>query len=240
MKAFLFSIVVALAALSIAAPFWVNHRAQTKLAELEGTISRQAEEISRMTAPAQAVVHETEARLSNDELRELLRLRSEISRLHDPVAEANKLRAAVQPGIRSAVASAPVPSGPDYWPKDQLVSAGQGTPESTLKTAFWAMKNRDMNAMFSCLMPEMRAEAEADLRKEGRSAYLENQFTQMAEAMTSGSSAFRLVDKKTDADGDVSMRISFEGEGVVQDFVMRQVGNEWKIADLGRPNFSNH
>jgi len=67
---------------------------------------------------------------------------------------------------------------------------------------------------------------------------MENQFKEMGAAMTAGTSAFRLVDKRAVADEEVTLQLSFEGEGVTQDFTLKRIGSEWKLQGLGSARFS--
>src|SRR5947209_3992392 len=82
--------------------------------------------------------------LSRHQLRELLRLRSQVGQLHQTVTEKAplakrqaKLKAAVKESEKQV---AEEQAAANYWPKEQLAFAGYTDPESTMKSLLWAMK----------------------------------------------------------------------------------------------------
>jgi hypothetical protein len=236
MNSLAFPLLVLLALLSVAAPFFVKHRTQAGLAEMENTLTEQAREITRLsgTQPAQPPpVAQSTLQLSNEELRELMRLRSEVGPLRAAAAETAKLRAAQSSAAVSSSARPEEPAGPNYWPKDQLANVGFGTPEAAAQTAFWSLKNGDMKALLACAPPEMLAEVQKEMEKEGPDAF-QAQFKKKAQEMAQAS-GYRVLDKKSDETGLVTLRVSFEGEGVTEDVTLKQYGTDWKILDFGNP-----
>ena len=238
-----FPLLVLLALLSVAAPFVVKHRTEAGLAEMENTLTEQAREIIRLsgTNPTPPPpVAQSLPQLSNEELRELMRLRSEVGRLREAAAETVKLRAAQklgwsgvsEPAVSSS-ARPDEPAGPNYWPKDQLANVGFATPEAAAQTAFWSLKNADMNALLACAPPEVLTEVQKEMEKEGPDAF-QAQFKKMAQEMAQAS-GYRVLNKKSDETGLVTLRVGFEGEGVAEDVTLKQYGTDWKILDFGYP-----
>jgi hypothetical protein len=237
MNSLAFPLLVLLALLSVAAPFVVKHRTEAGLAEMENTLSEQAREITLLsgTKPAQPPpVAQSTPQLSNEELRELMRLRSEVGPLRAAAAETVKLRAAQSSPAVSSSARPDEPAGPNYWPKDQLANVGFGTPEAAAQTAFWSLKNGDMKALLACVPPEMLAQVQQEMAQEGHDAF-QDKFKQKSQEMTGRASGYRVLDKKSDERGLVTLRVGFEGEGVTEDVTLKQYGTEWKILDFGNP-----
>ena len=110
---------------------------------------------------------------------------------------------------------------------------GFGTPEAAAQTAFWSLKNGDMKALLACAPPEMLAEVQKEMEKEGPDAF-QAQFKKKAQEMAQAS-GYRVLDKKSDETGLVTLRVSFEGEGVTEDVTLKQYGTDWKILDFGNP-----
>jgi len=236
MNSLAFPLLGLLAVLSVAAPFVVKHRTDAGLAEMENTLTEQAKEITRLSAsnPTQAAaVAQSVPQLSNEELRELMRLRSEVGRLREAAAETVKLRAAQSNATGPSPTRSKEPAGPNYWPKDQLANVGFGTPEAAAQTAFWILKSGDMKALLACAPPEMLAEVQKEMEKEGPDAF-QAEFKKKAQEMGQAS-GYRVLDKKSDETGLVTLRIGFEGEGVAEDVTLKRYGTEWKILDFGNP-----
>jgi hypothetical protein len=232
-----FPLLVLLALLSVAAPFVAKHRTQAGLAEMENTLAEQAREITRLsgTKPTQPPpVAQSMPQLSNEELRELMRLRSEVGPLRHAAAETVKLRAAQSSAAVSSSARREEPAGPNYWPKDQLANVGFGTPEAATQTAFWILKNGDMKALLACAPPEVLAGVQKEMEKEGPDAF-QDEFKKKTQEMTGRASGYRVLNKKSDESGLVTLRVSFEGEGVTEDVTLKQYGTDWKILEFGNP-----
>lgn len=236
MNSLAFPLLVLLAVLSVAAPFVVRHRTEAGLAEMENTLTEQAKEITRRSATKPTPpppIAQGGSQLSNEELRELMRLRSEVGRLREAAAETVKLRAAQSSAAVSSSARTEEPAGPNYWPKDQLANVGFGTPEAATQTAFWSLKNGDMKALLDCAPPEVLAQVQQEMAKEGPDAF-QKQFKQKSQEMAHAS-GYRVLDKKSDETGLVTLRIGFEGEGVTEDVTLKQYGTDWRILDFGNP-----
>ncbi|MGA2541563.1 MAG: hypothetical protein ABSG78_08355 [Verrucomicrobiota bacterium] len=234
MKTLKFAFALAVAAASMAAPFWAQHRARVKLSAVENTLRQQAGEMARLSADKERLSHEAAPSLPNDQLKELLRLRNEAGRLRETVAETKTLRAALQNAGLPSPAEAP--GGANYWPADQLANAGRATPESTLKTSLWALKNGDLNTVISCMGPEMRAAIENEEQNNANAAQdIEKEFKQMAAEMFSQTTGFRLVEEKATAPDEMTILLSYEGQGVAQKFRLKKAGSDWTVEDGGQP-----
>jgi hypothetical protein len=145
---------------------WAVMAQRRELVRLRAQQERAAErvesahsEIDDNKAPAN-----TEA-LTDADSRELLRLRSEVTRLNArkrelaDIVETNK-RLGVELRSRSTnVAANQLPPG--YIHKSEAQFAGYSSPENTVQSFLWAVHHRDVNALLQSFSPEMSAKLEA-------------------------------------------------------------------------------
>jgi len=122
-------------------------------AESEETVRlvRENAEIDRLHAENQ------ELEQLRHETRELHKLRNEIRQLREEKPEWDKLRAQNQK-LRAGAepASQPASRAPDpasLIAKEMLSDAGFGSPETTLRTYFWALREGNREKMRSCFSP---------------------------------------------------------------------------------------
>jgi len=233
-----FSIVLAVATLSVVAPFWAWHRTRLQLSEAGNTLREQAAAIARLSIDKSRPIEPPVPSLTTDELKELLRLRDEVGRLRETVAERKNLRAALQNSGPTAPTEAP--GGPNYWPVDQLANAGRATPEAALKTWLWAEKSGDLKTMISCMEPEMQAEIRAEIefqeqKEVNATQNIEKEFKDKAAEMFSHIPGFRLVDEKSDSPDEMTILLSYEGQGVAEKFRLKKVGSNWTLGDNAQP-----
>lgn len=165
----------------------------------------------------------------NDQLRELLRLRSE---LHDLRRKTNEVSSA-------QLAQAPAPSGPaetkdeqtEVIGRDVWAFSGYASPEAALQTVAWAMKNGDVQSYLASLTPD-------------GFEFVEQQFQDKTEAELSaslvqeisGTKALRLDRKRQLDDGKVAFVIGSteqdDGETKMKDeqlAVFKNVAGEWRL-----------
>ena len=229
---------------SIAMPIIVRHRAQMRLEARFGDSQQTAEQLAALSAENQRLSDQLAAAkrtpgLTPEQERELLQLRSQIGQLRRAAKATDDLRARNQKLLAAATASsraaasapgANAQSTADYWVKDQLAYSGYASPESSLKTAFWAASTGDVRTMLECMTPEARAGMEREWQKDGKSeAEAVAELKAMGASIADPSSAFRLLDEEAKSPDEMVANISFEGEDKARKFVLRRVGSEWKI-----------
>lgn len=215
------------------AVFLIQHQAQLKLREenqaLRDQIAELKTENQRLSDTSSATNSQA---LSNEQLKELLRLRGEVGKLREKLKEAAKHRDA------SASQAAAPPDAPavetrpeDVVPRESWQFVGYATPESALQSTLWAMSKGDIENVLNSLTPEAQ-EATAK-QSEGKSdAEIAAGFSQQ----TSKIKALRLDRKKITPEGDVTFGVWSEGQDdgatrfrseTVLHF--RNVGGEWKF-----------
>ncbi len=117
---------------------------------------RENAEINRLRAENQ------EFEQLRNETRELHKLRNEVRQLREQKPEWDKLRAQNQKlRAEAEPASQPASRAPDpasLIAKEMLSDAGFGSPEATLRTYFWAMREGNMEKMRTCFSPDISKE----------------------------------------------------------------------------------
>ncbi|HEX4646555.1 MAG TPA: hypothetical protein VH598_13210 [Verrucomicrobiae bacterium] len=241
-----FGLISAIIVASIATPWLIQRRAEGSLQKQDESIRAQAARLAQLTAENDGFSNRlAQAKappgLSQEEFSELLKLRGEIGQLRQAVAEIKKLRTANQKlqaaksgkKTSSDLALANVPTGVDFWPKDQLAFAGYGSPQAALKSAFWAMKGGDMKNMLASMTPEAKALMEKEREKDGKSeADMEAEFKSMAESLTSTPSGFRVLGEEAKSDEQVIVTVYAEGDARARKYVLNKIGNDWKVHDV--------
>jgi hypothetical protein len=97
------------------------------------------------------------------------------------------------------------------------------------------LKNGDFNTLISCMGPEMRAAMEDEEQHDANAAQdIEKEFKEKAPGMFSPTSAFRLVEEKSHSPDEMTILLSYEGEGVAEKFQMKKVGPDWTVQDDGQ------
>ena len=206
-------------------------------------MKEQSEQLAALSAENQRLTSQLAAAkrvpaLSPEQESELLQLRGQIGQLRRAAKETENLWATNRTLLAAAAslkASHHTPasigqSTADYWVKDQLSFSGYGSPESALKTALWAASKGDTRTMLECMTPEARAGMECEWQKDGKSeAEAAAELKAMGTSLAAPSSAFRLLDEQDMSPDEKVANISFEGEGKARRFVLRKVGDEWRI-----------
>ncbi len=233
-----------IAVTGIAASLVIQQSGQAALREKAETARQQAEQIARLSADNERLSN-LAARTGNaqtlppDQLSELLRLRGQIGLLRQAAKEAAQLRA-VNEQLRAAAgtlekALAAARAAPNFWAKDRLAFVGYADPEAALKTALWAINSGDLKACLACCVfgPEATTAIEQQPREKVEAA-MAAELKIMSESFAP-SIGFHILDKKTKSPDEVILNLSFDGEGKARKFLMKRIGNEWKMADMLRP-----
>ena len=226
MKAIPLTIVLAAVAASVAAPFLLRHHNQRQLEQAEQALRQQASQLEALAADNDRL-SKTAGQdgggpaLTDDQMRELARLRGAMGQLRKAAQEADQLRAARQ----AAQAN--------YWPNEQLANAGYSSPEAALETMLLALRNGDFNSMQASLMPEMR-----DYQKHTRKYFaktdeeMEAMAREEAARLSATVSGFRILSELPVSPDEVTFKLSFVGSNMVQKISVRRVGAEWKIGQM--------
>jgi hypothetical protein len=114
-----------------------------------------------------------------------------------------------------------VPEAASLIAKENLSDAGFGSPEATLRTFFWAMRQGDPEKVRGCFLPGTP----------------DNQLPGSTGASMGSFNGLRVVARKAVSSELVKLgiEISTDGETSPTEFVLpfKRLGNEWKI-ELGQ------
>jgi hypothetical protein len=161
---------------------------------------------------------------------ELLRLRSEVTRLTERRrelagvrAENERLRAQLASRGTNGSGGFQLPSG--YIRRRDARMMGFGSPEDTLQTLLWAIQNHDLTNMLQAFTPE-RAEALRAQAGESREAN-ERLFNE-----AQGPVGVRIVNRKQNAsDGSITLELEVVPEEAGPRITFRQINGQWKVGE---------
>src|SRR5581483_5050858 len=233
-----------------ATPLVIQHQAQAKLQNQVRALQEQVDELARLKMEnerlsnllAQAQSAQT---LAEDEKAQLLRLRAEVGRLRQETNNVAKLREENRQ-LRTAQAARqivppnrqPTPTQPDEpqsVPKESWAFAGYASPEATVQSLLWALRQGDdqaFQAYLNGLTPELRDKIEKDAASRGPNA-----FAGLGADETGDMTGFRILETIPVSGDETLVRLQSDGaggDGPVQNFMLKQIEGQWKIA--GQPS----
>ena len=156
---------------------------------------------------------------------ELLRLRNEVTRLtgrkRELVGVQGENRQLNERLVASRTNSNSLP--PDYIRASQAQLVGYNTPEQTLQSLFWAVRNRDITNFLQSFTPERARWLQADLQKSGISV---ETFFETVNTLPGA----RIVEREKLPEGRLALRIEFiPGETLDWSIRLQQINGQWKI-----------
>jgi hypothetical protein len=216
------------------------------LREKNESLRQQAERLAQLSAENERLSNRvTQAqnpeRFSDDQFRELLRLRSQVGQLRQTTREMDGLRATNQQ-LLAALGDARKPFSPPpstldaqtnraCWTREQLTFVGYADPESAMKTTLWAWVNSDPNSFLAHCTPEERAGLEKAWagRSEAEIAAL---FKRMAGFYSFAAEGARVLGNKSIAEDEAILDLYFERDGKSRRFVLKKSADKWKVDGL--------
>jgi len=226
----------AIGAAGIAAALALQHRTTMNLREENQTLQQQIadggrlgdenQRLSNLVAQASA-----KPRMSEEQFRELLRLRGEASLLRKQKQEYDNSRAG-ETQLRSAQTrmgapgSQPAQEAQDHLAPDSLACAGYAQPRAAFETHLWASlsaaRSGDAKAMLDSFTPEERARWLAIHKtEEAVAAQVRRNWT--------GITGFRILNEQAVSDEEVVLTVYVEGVNVASKMRLKQIGGEWKF-----------
>ena len=242
MNKFGLEIVIVIVGASLTVCLVIRHSLGARLKEKNEAMRHHSEQLTEMSAENKRLSNllvqvKSSATLSQEQLRELLRLRNEVGQLRAggmvkaQLQETKARLRAVEAKAEAQMAQAQ--AAPNYWPKEQLAYAGYSDPESCMKSMLTAMRDGDLGSWQRSCTPEAVAQLEKEWKEHGISeAGQEAEIKSMADMLISPSSGFHILDQKMTSPNEAVVNLSFDGEGTSRKFVLRKVGVEWKFHNL--------
>lgn len=221
--------------LAIATPLVMHYRVQKELRDQNASFHQQLQQQMDTVAQFQRdndrlsklIAQATNKSLSDEQFRELLRLRGEVGQLRNQQSDLEKLRTenrqlrAAQNAHTASLGSTPQ----DYFPKESWSFAGYADPESTLQSSIWAMSKGDVRTLLAGIFPEEVARMEKEF--EGKS---QDEIAAAIRSDTENMKGFRILKKEAVSDDETLLTVFNDGkdEAAVIRFV--RIGNDWKMA----------
>ncbi|MGV3774842.1 MAG: hypothetical protein ACO1QB_18235 [Verrucomicrobiales bacterium] len=233
----LITTIVAIAASSMAVHYrTLSLQSQHELAALKASIEAEA---TRTAAEQPQKALELERQ--KQERLELLTLRGEVTQLKGEAKQAQALRqqnqslTAANQQLRNAAAQAqnqqqPLQNEPDTFTKESWTFAGYDTPESTLISAIWAMKEGDPKLYFESLAPEEQERIAKTWEDKDLDAVAAKQKGDV-EKITS----IKVLEKQQLSEHEVQMSVYIEGVDRMEKVVMKRSDDGWKFGGFIPP-----
>jgi hypothetical protein len=223
----------------VAAVLWLQH-------SFNETLRRDNEGLRGVIAELKQSpdVHEPDASgesLNREELDELLKLRSEVTRLRAQTNELAALRqknetllATLKEQVKPVPPTIPGKKGPrdalpqDIHSVDTWAYRGYGRPEDTIESMHWAMMNGDRATFLGGMAPTLRSNMESHVSEED--------FAERKHTLET--SEFRILDRQIQSDNQMMMTVYFTRKdasgnivGNSEDTIFQKIDGEWKVGD---------
>jgi outer membrane murein-binding lipoprotein Lpp len=214
----------------------VQRQSQSKLQDRINALQAQVEQLNQQRtedARPSGQFPQTNAPLPNEELHELLKLRSEVGLLRQQTNELLKLLAhnhRLSPAQASGKPQgAPNLAAGDLVPVASLAFAGYATPEATFQSTLSADLKGDSKAFLQGFTPERKQEEEKGLT--GKSETDLAARTAERAAHFDGASV-RILNSKLLSDDEAELTIftTAEKEKNLVTLTMKKIDGEWKIS----------
>lgn len=226
-------ILTSLVVISLATWLVRQQQSQNELREKNRALHEQVDELKQPAGNNRTNSHRTAQSFSDAQMSELLRLRNEVGQLREQSNELATLRAALATGQK-------VRSGkPDFntnrseaIPKGAWANVGYATPEAAFQTICFAMSKGDVQTYLNSLSPEMQTNMMKAFQGKSQSEIAAGQMAEMEPV-----NDFQVVGEIEVGQDQVQMLVHTAGEDLNTIFIMTNVNNSWKFANMVRESF---
>jgi hypothetical protein len=183
-----------------------------------GELAAENERLSNLVAQASS-----SRSLSEDQMRELLRLRAEVAALRQqgkaPASSPNENR-------QAPTSAESADSSTNYWPRASWAFAGYASPNAALQSSLWAASKGDIKTLLGSFTGDAQKIAETLLSTNSDSAVAAAVMDQLV-----GFKSLRVINSEVrDEDTVVLTTQTDEAGGLqVKKAMMKKVGGEWKL-----------
>jgi hypothetical protein len=221
----------------------VEHQRRLSLIEEHRALAQQRDQMAELIANNERLSNllaqtKGSRSLSEDESRELLRLRGQAGVLRQQTRELGRVReenrqahTALEATLKNQTAAPKSAATADYWPQDSWAFKGYGSPDATLQTSLWAANTGDLKALMASVTGDLQKVIEDDVKGKSET---EVQVKAMDEVM--GFKSVRVVSREPQGEDTVVLTFEAEvGQGSrIERMVMKKVGSDWKL--VGSPS----
>ena len=167
---------------------------------------------------------------------ELARLRNEVRQLREQQAAANALKAQNLQLTNAIAALPPSPrlaEMPGFQDKAAWKNVGHLTPEQSVQTFFWAVREGDLEQLLRCSGDQEAKQMQSMLARDQEKG--RQQFLKELQTMTN-IPGYRIAEQEIRPDGSVILSLQVAAGGEILDMVLVQVGSEWKLDKMFVPH----
>ncbi len=226
-------VISALVITGAATPWLIQHQSEIKQREEIRALQQHSHELGQQRAENERLsqfLAQPGSPLSNDQLRELLKLRSEVGLLRKATNGLPKLRAENRQ-LRSRLATVRAQGKPnlaagDLVPIASLMFAGYATPEATLQSTLAAFSKGDVKYLDG-FTPERRQKEQEDFTGKSESeiaAIVANQSAKLAET------SLQILNSQLVSDDETELTLLSTADERLRTVTMKKIGGEWKIS----------
>jgi hypothetical protein len=161
---------------------------------------------------------------SEDQMRELLRLRGEVNLLRQ---QGNAAGTSPNRNAQSGAAAQPAAATANYWPRNSWAPVGYATPDAAIQSALYAASKGDVKGFLGGITDEVQKTLE--LGPDGNSSG--GLLAAMA-AETAKLKAVRVLGREAQADDTIVVTAAFDEENgtATRKLLVKKVGGEWKFS----------
>ena len=205
----------------------LGHRATAKLRGDNLALREQAAPLAGVEAEHQhltnALTHASDNSLPEHQLRELLKLRAEVSALRQQTNELAKVQVEnhqLRSGANGLPARNPSQPPPVYLPRESWAFAGYADPDSALQSCLWVWSRGDPKAVMASFTPAHRASWGFKTDEEIAAQIARN---------LSHETGFRILKRESVSDSEFRLTVSDPNAKQKVGFCYKRIGSEWKF-----------
>lgn len=227
-------VISALVIAGAATPLLIQHQSEISLRKEISALQQHADELGQQRAEHERLsklLAQAGSPLPDDQLKELLRLRSEVGLLRKAtnglpgLREQNRKLQARQAFVKEP--GKPNLAAGDLVPVASLAFAGYATPEATLQSTLSALMKGDVKTMLGGFTPEQRQAKEAE--DAGKSA--SEIAAKVAQSMTNFDGAsVQILNSRLVSDDETELTILTTTQNKLATITMKKIAGEWKIS----------
>lgn len=208
-----------------------QQQSQNELREKNRTLQEQIDKFTPLAADNQT--NSPAQSFSDAQMTELLRLRNEVGRLREQSNELANLRAALATAQKVQSAKPELaPTRSEAIPKEAWANVGYATPEAAFQTICFAMSKGDVQTYLNSLSPEQQTNMTKAFQGKSQAEIAAGQMAEMEPV-----NDFQVVGKIEVGPDQVQMLVHTAGEDLNTIFVMTNVNNSWKFANMVQENW---
>ncbi len=210
----------------------LENRAQARAREENQALRQQIASLAQPAPGSSTPAAEAKpgSSLSEEQFRELLRLRGEVGVLRSQRSGWERLRAEnrqLQSAKAGSGTGAATAEAKDYFPKGSLTFAGYADPDSAVQSLLWANTTLDGKTILAGFSPAQQEKwLKTHKTPEGVAAQIARCPVNANMTKVQG---FRILDRQTTADDEVFYTVYVEGLDVKFKQKMKRIGGEWKF-----------